>query len=100
MVCFAAYLVYRFFLFVVGKDNSNSVDIQCKVCTGMLMVVWMLIFQQVLAAVGELLMCERVPRNAVYTSCGSKDRQLLDTEKVITRMPWVVTIQWTGLLDS
>ena len=48
-MCFAAYFVYSCCLSVVGKkDDSNSVDIQCKVCTGMLVVVWMLILQQVL----------------------------------------------------
>ena len=31
-------------------------------------------------AVGKLLVCERVPRNAVYG-------QLLDAEKVITHLP-------------
>ena len=28
-------------------------------------------------SVGELLACYRVPRNAVYTCCGSKDGRLL-----------------------
>ena len=31
--------------------------------------------------------CERVPRNTVYTCCGSKNRQLLDAEKVVMRLP-------------
>ena len=39
------------------------------------------------AAVCELLACERVPRNSVYFGCASKDRQLLDTEKVVTCLP-------------
>ena len=32
---------------------------------------------------GELLASKRVPRNAVYTCCGSKGGQLSDAEKVI-----------------
>ena len=38
-------------------------------------------------AVGELLECERVPKNAVYTCCGSEDGCLLDTEKVVADLP-------------
>ena len=37
-------------------------------------------------AVGELLAWEREPKNTVGTYCGSKERQLSDTErKVVTR---------------
>ena len=32
---------------------------------------------------------QRVSRNAVYMCRGSKDTQLLDTEKVVTRLPCV-----------
>ena len=39
------------------------------------------------AAIYQLLAYERVPRNAAYTYCDSKDRRLSDTKKIDARLP-------------
>ena len=41
-------------------------------------------YKQLASAVGEH---EMVPRDAVHMCCGSKDGQISDAEKVVTRLP-------------
>ena len=64
-------------------DRTKFVDSKCQG-----LMIWNKTrnaeYKQLAAAVGQLLTCIRVQRNAVYLCRGSKDERLSDTEKVVT----------------